>query len=412
MPATAETRLLVVDDDPILLEMILHQIDSADEQWAVESARDGKEAWDRLSSNGPFAVVLTDMRMPVMNGMELLAKCRQVYPDTIRMMLTGDADQQTAIDAINRGDVFLFLGKPCPPEYTLNALRGAVSKYNLLTAERDLLTKTLSSSIKVLTDVLAMASPTAFSRAARVTKYVAKMAAELQLKDTWETVISAMLCQIGCVGLPEETLGNANSAPPLEGDQSQLSADHPKVGCDLIAKIPRLEGVAEIIGLQNGMLTQDLSANDVTEIPIGARILNVALDFDALVSTGHNNDDTMAELNRRPGLYDPEVLKALQNVLNREGRLVVRCIPLAELPDNAILADDVRTSGGQLLIRKSLHVSPMIRRLLLNYARGCVIAEPISILVPEGIETTIFCIDDNCGLRPVSDNLTCMPDAN
>ena len=103
----------------------------------------------------------------------------------------------------------------------------------------------------------------------------------------------------------------------------------------------------------------------------------------------------MAELNRRPGLYDPEVLKALQNVLNREGHLVVRRIRLAELPDNAILADDVCTAGGQLLIRKNQQISPTMRSLLLNYARGCVIAEPISILVPECMATTVFSDDDN-----------------
>ena len=65
---------------------------------------------------GPFAVVVADMRMPGMDGVEFLQHVKEMSPDTVRIMLTGNADMQTAIDAVNKGNIFRFLTKPCPYE--------------------------------------------------------------------------------------------------------------------------------------------------------------------------------------------------------------------------------------------------------------------------------------------------------
>ncbi|NIQ03497.1 MAG: response regulator, partial [Nitrospinaceae bacterium] len=94
-----------------------------------------------------FAVVVSDMRMPDMDGIQFLSRVREHYPQTVRMMLTGYADVKTAMNAVNEGNIFRFMTKPCPPEVFEKVLSAGIEQYRLITAERDLLERTLKGSV-------------------------------------------------------------------------------------------------------------------------------------------------------------------------------------------------------------------------------------------------------------------------
>jgi DNA-binding NtrC family response regulator len=206
-------RILCVDDDPNVLQAYQRALRK---QFHIEPAFGGEEALQAVAEQGPYAVVVSDMRMPGMNGIELLAKISEIAPDTVRMMLTGNADQETALEAVNQGHIFRFMTKPCPPEIFAKALEAGLAQYRLITAERDLLSKTLSGSVKVLTDVLGLVNPAAFGRAARVRRLVHELCARLPVGAAWQVEIAAMLSQIGCVAVPEETLAKVyNGYSPL-----------------------------------------------------------------------------------------------------------------------------------------------------------------------------------------------------
>ncbi|MBF0094061.1 MAG: diguanylate cyclase [Alphaproteobacteria bacterium] len=132
-------RVLVIDDDPHLLSALSRQLG---ERFDLYSALSGREGVGMVTgantSNQPFAVVLCDMRMPGMNGIETLKAIRDIAPITVRMMLTGDADQQTAIQAINEGDIFRFYAKPCPAGVLGEGIAAGVRQSQLLQAERRL----------------------------------------------------------------------------------------------------------------------------------------------------------------------------------------------------------------------------------------------------------------------------------
>jgi len=106
-------KILCVDDEPNVLKAYKRGLRS---NFAIDIATSGGEALQFIESRGPYAVIVSDMRMPQMNGIELLNTVKQCAPDTVRIMLTGNADQQTAIDAVNPGEIFRFLNKPCQPE--------------------------------------------------------------------------------------------------------------------------------------------------------------------------------------------------------------------------------------------------------------------------------------------------------
>jgi len=102
-------KILLVDDDCNILDAYRR---SLSREFLMETAVGGEQALKLLAQDDPFAVVVSDMRMPGMDGIQLLNTIKSQSPDTIRVMLTGNADMDTAIKAINEGSIFRFLNKP------------------------------------------------------------------------------------------------------------------------------------------------------------------------------------------------------------------------------------------------------------------------------------------------------------
>jgi DNA-binding NtrC family response regulator len=119
-------RILLVDDDIELLDALRRQIGR---KFDVTATTDPKEAVRLVFADEPFAVIVSDLRMPVIDGVSLLFLIRQAAPDTVRVLLTGHADIESAISAINQGSVFRFLTKPCPTAQFVEAIEAAVEHY-------------------------------------------------------------------------------------------------------------------------------------------------------------------------------------------------------------------------------------------------------------------------------------------
>ncbi len=134
-------RILCVDDDEKILRSYERQLS---EQFQIETAIGPEQGLQAVSDRGPFAVVVSDMCMPGMNGIEFLRKARENAPYTVQIMLTGNADQQTAMDAINEGHIFRFLTKPCPAESLTKALEAGIQKYRQVVSEKALVEKAIS----------------------------------------------------------------------------------------------------------------------------------------------------------------------------------------------------------------------------------------------------------------------------
>jgi DNA-binding NtrC family response regulator len=131
-------KVLFVDDDPNLLSSCER---SFRRRFQVETAEGGEAALQKIAERGPFAVVVSDRQMPRMDGITLLSLVRQRAPNTVRIMLTDNADLEGAIKVVNEGNIFRFLTKPCPPEILGKAVEDALGQYRLVTAEEELLNK-------------------------------------------------------------------------------------------------------------------------------------------------------------------------------------------------------------------------------------------------------------------------------
>lgn len=367
-------RILFVDDEPNVLQALERQF----RRWEVETAVGPERGLQTIAAGGPFAVVVSDLRMPGMDGVQFLARVRTTSPDTVRLMLTGQADMSDAIAAVNEGNIFQFLIKPCPPNVLSRALEAALEQYRLVTAERELLEQTLHGAVAVMSEILSLVNPPAFSRANRITRYVRHVAQQLALPDAWQYEIAAMLSQIGCVTVPPEVLDKLHAAEPLDPEEAKILSSQYQFGQNLLARIPRLNDVACVIGNQASALARDVGTGRTAT---GAHLLRVASDFDTLVIGGVNLEDALAELRARKH-YHAAFVDALEEVQIEESRSERRLVKVAQLRARMIIQSDVRSKNGLLLLGKGTEVSDSALARLRSFADTSGVVEPISVTVP------------------------------
>ena len=345
-------RILCVDDEPRVLEGLSLHLRRKYDVVTAESGADGLQA---IKDKGPFAVALSDMRMPRMDGTAFLKAVRELAPDTVRMLLTGQADLQSTIDAVNKGQIFRFLTKPCPSQQLMGAFEAATEQYRLVMAERVLLEQTLHGSIKALTDILALSNPVAFGSATRIKKYAGDLARHLGIGDWWQIEVAAMLSQLGSITLPEDTAKKYYYGQELDNDEVQMIQKLPRITQDLIGNIPRLESVCEILANQFRDCDKSSGADDVI---YKSHVLKIAVDFDHLVNTGSTEHDAIDSMHGRKSCYDCEILEAfayLRGITNE--RETIREIRLWSIDLGMVLADDVILDSGVVLATRGYEVN-------------------------------------------------------
>jgi response regulator RpfG family c-di-GMP phosphodiesterase len=356
-------RILCVDDEPHVLEGLK---DSLRRAFDVRVALGGKAALAMLKADRyGFTVIISDMRMPGMSGAEFLRDAKRVAPRAVRMLLTGHADADAAAQAVNEGQIFRFLTKPCGRDELETACAAALWQHQMLNAERTLLEQTLRGSIQALTDVLALASPAAFGRAGRVKRLITDLAAETGWDDAWEVEVAAMLADVGAVTLPDATAEKLNSGAPLTQAEQEMVDRVPAVTGRILANIPRLEGVQQILA-DYGRRFDSSQAGDL--LPVGAKMLRIAVDFDELESHGMNAAGVLETLAGRDGRYDPEMLRAFGRVVNAAGRVrPIREVRVGDLRVGMIVAEDVRAPAGRLHVSRGHVVTEELLERLSNF---------------------------------------------
>jgi response regulator RpfG family c-di-GMP phosphodiesterase len=374
---TSRPRLLIVDDEPAVLEGLqLH----LRRQFTTTVAIGGAEALAIMAADAPFAVVMSDMRMPGMSGAAFLAKVRAVAPDTVRLLLTGYSELDAAIAAVNEGQVFRFLTKPCPPDVLLTQLQAAADQHRLITAERVLLEQTLRGSVKVLTDLLALASPAAFGRAGRVKDRVSLLCEQVGIADRWPIEVAAMLSQIGCITLPPAIVEKHYLGQVLPTAEQVLIDRLPALACQLLGPIPRLEPVRDILAAMDRRC-DEVGVPRTVVIPVGARILKIALDHDLLEARGLEPAMVLATLRSRGGWYDPVLLEAWCTLVDPNRGFEIKELRLFELRTGMIFAEDVRTRTGLLLIARGHEATHGLLERLRNFCASGAVAEPFRVHV-------------------------------
>jgi CheY-like chemotaxis protein len=367
--------ILCVDDEQRIVESLALHLRR---DYQVHTATGGHSALQLLKDKGPPAVIVSDMRMPGMDGATLLKHVKHLYPETTRILLTGDTGRDTPIAAINEGQIFRFLTKPCPPDQLRAAIDAGVMQHRLLSAEKVLLQETLIGCITALIDILAITHPVAFGRATRVKRLATDLAAALGSQGFWQLEAAAMLSQIGYISLPVDLVDKLFYGKRLSPDERLLADNTPQVAQKLLGRIPRLETVMEILAVSQ----QARSEQPDGLAKLGGGILRLVLDYDTHIAQGRSAGEATAALRVPNARHDAAHLEKLEIVVGAIGGTEkVSEVPVGRLTPGMVFMDDLRTAVGALLVPKGFEVTETFLERVRNFGPA-ILQEKIRVSAP------------------------------
>jgi len=376
---TDNEKFLFVDDEQNVLDSMRRQLRK---RFTIQTALSGEEGLRILREQGPFAVIVSDMRMPGMDGIELLKRVKDLYPETVRIMLTGNADQETAIEAVNSGQIFRFLTKPCSTAILVPALALAQHHYRLIRAEKDLLQKTLTGSVTVLAELLSQANPTVFSAGQRIREHAGHVARSMELPNIWEVDVAALLAQIGCMSLPSDVINKKYAGLDLDGEEQAMWESYPVIGARLLEKIPRLESVTTMIRWQQRpFAAYDDADSTAEEVIAGSQILRSVIDFDLLRQQGLSKVKAIARMRSLAGEHNPDILDLLSTLPVRQQSDILS-LPIEDLGIGMIAEEDIVAKNGTLVLPRGQRITWASLQGLLNFKRKVGILEPVRVSLP------------------------------
>jgi len=428
-PDTPHESLLFVDDEPNILSALRRLFRPLGYRiFIAENAAAGLE----IISNEKIDLVISDMRMPEMDGAQFLEQVRLKSPDTIRILLTGYADIKSTIAAINKGQIYRYIAKPWEDsDITLTVRHALERKYLKCEKERlealtkrqnaelkdinasleekvqarteevrqtmgflevahEKLKKSFFTSIRVFANLMELREGSMAGHSRRVADLAHKLAVRLGMgeSEAQEVMIAALLHDIGQIGLPDSLLHKPFSK--LTGEERVIVVKHPLVGQTALMALEQLNGAAKLIrwhherfdgmGFPDGLAGQD--------IPLGARVLAVVNDYDS-AQLGHlmnrrlNAQDALVFIKEGSmKRYDPEVVNAFLDMLgSNDDRTVVQEVALrpVALKDGMVLSRDLIGKNGMLLLAKDYVLDDKLIIQLRNYERAE--GQPVHIFV-------------------------------
>lgn len=367
-------KVLFVDDNASVLAAFRRNMRKRFDMLTAESAETALEV---LRDQGPIGIIVSDMKMPGMNGVEFLEKSIEVSPESVRIMLTGNADQETATEAVNRGHVYRFLNKPCSVEDLVEAIKDASHHHELMKLEHNDLEKTVAGCVKVLTDVLGMVAPFALGRGQRLKASLTPFMEVLKMKSPWQYEVASLLSSIGYTSLPTELIVKLESGEDLTGHESTVVRSVPTIGYDLVSAVPKLEKIAMIIKYQRknfdgtGYPKDEIAGQS---IPLGARMLRVFEDRMVLEREGVGGEAAYEKMFGRTGYYDPQILELcfkyyphyLTTSISKEKPVLT--LDLESLKPGQVIVSDVHTVSDVLLVEAGNWLTAATIQRIRNYA--------------------------------------------
>lgn len=383
---TKET-ILAVDDEPLILSAYQRNLG---DRFNILTAEGPQFALSALRS-GTFAVIITDLKMPGMDGIELLRQARELQPECVRMMISGHADMGDAISSVNNAGIFRLLIKPCPADDIALALDAGIAQHRLITAEKALLEGTLNGAIQALTDILGILDGEAFGQA-QLRRQLARALAQSMHAPVWEFEMAAQLAEIGRATLPPALNEKIKANQKLTKPETDLVERVPEFSYRLLHNIPRIESVMQAVLYQNkdfngrGFPDDDTHG---TDIPLAGRALHAIKALMAMCRKGTPPTEAIGILKLGPELYDPDIvahiyacaplLQAKQSNAQLAGP---QHVTLANLLPGMLLLADIVTRDGVVVLGQGTRLTAVQVQRVKNFAQLNSVAEPLLVELP------------------------------
>ncbi len=342
---SSKAKVLFVDDElPILKGIKLN----LGRKYDVFTAESGSEGLKILEEEGEFQVIVSDFSMPRMNGAQFLEKVREQNKEVVTMLLTGQANFDDLCEVVRKGEIFRLLGKPCTPETLDKNLQQALRQYQLISAEKELLEKTLNGAIGAMTSLLSAANPLFFGRAQRVKALAREIAKEITVAHEWRLEVASDFCYLGYLTLPETSQQKVYHGENLTPEIEQVIAGFPKFVSDLLKDIPRLNKIRKIIE-SIGLDYENFSDEFLEERKI-ASIIRLAQEYDRWESKGCSKGEIFERIRSIEKVFLPGGIDALANTRELSGGFMEASqVPPSELKPGMRLMEELRLLDGKML---------------------------------------------------------------
>ncbi len=373
-------KILCVDDEDAILRGFQLNLRK---DFDLHLASNGREGLEVFEKEGGFALVLSDMRMPEMDGATMLSKIKELDHEVVTVLLTGHTDFESAVAAVNEGNVFRMLSKPCPPETLIKVLRTGLEQHDLIISKRILLDQTLRGAVDALAQSLSTAKPLFFGRAQRVRRIAKELGEITKVPETWRLDVASVFSQLAYISIPENVSEDVYHNRKLSPEVKQMVQRLPEDTQKIIDKIPGLEEVGKILGKLD--VQYRFEADDGSGIRKSASILKVALDYDYYEQQGHEKSLIVQTLSSRKNDYDPEITGALSQMLVvAEQSFRLEEIPTKKLEAGMRLAQDLRLDDGFLIASSGADIDMQLLKVIRNYD-SCYEESPF----PKKIQVTV-----------------------
>ena len=400
--AVERPTVLCVDDETSILASLKRALRK--QPYDVVTANSGDEAIAFLESR-KVDLIISDMRMPSMSGAELLTRVYQQWPDTIRILLTGYADMESTVAAINGGQIFRYLNKPWNNDELVVAIDNALdhkrlkdehaaltalttkqneelkvfntaleskveartqelaSAHDKLNETYDALRDSYQSAIRVFAQLVELREGSSHHHSQNVADTSRQIGERLDLsaEDMTDLQNAAVLHDIGQLGFSDELVSTPVNT--LSADQMKIYRTHPGIGQGALLSIPALEHTGNLIrahheqfdgkGFPDGLAGED--------IPLGARIIAIAADFDdlqtgLLLGRPLSTAEALDHLQGKAGThYDPQLVDIMKELVSEpagdsSSALQEYSVHLSDLQPGMKTARNITAQNGMLLL--------------------------------------------------------------
>lgn len=374
-------KILCVDDEEAILRGFKLNLNN---KFELHFASDGIEGLELFKREGGFAAVLSDMRMPRMSGAEMLHEIKKIDSEVVTVLLTGHTDFESAMAAVNDGNVFRMLSKPCPPDVLRKVLKDAIEQYDLITSKRILLDQTLRGAVDALAQSLAITQPLFFGRAQRVRRMANGLAEAVQLVESWRVGVAAIFSQLAYLSIPNHWSESVYYRKDLKPELKAMLKDLPEETLKIIDLIPGLTDIREI--LQRIDIQPKFEIDDGSGIRTAASILRVALDYDYYQEQGHADALIIQTLISRADTYDQKITEALSQFIDADSNSYsLEEIDTKDLAEGMRLNQDLLLEDSMLIASSGADIDRSLLKIVRNYI-SCYSEFPfpkkINVLIP------------------------------
>lgn len=315
-------KILIVDDEPDNLALLYRTLRR---DYEVVKSNSPMEAIEILNNTNDFSLILSDHKMPEIDGVEFMKRTNHLCPNAARVLVTAYSDAKILIDAINQAKIYRYVKKPYTPDELLHVVRTCLEYHQLKVDNENLITdfkELFGGTIKAIIEALDAKDSYTSGRSRRVTFYSSKIAQALHLpkSDIGKIELAGLLHDIGMIGVAEDILNKSEKLTDEEFDEIKKHVYH---SVKILEDIKQLNDVIELIKYHH----EHFDGNGYPyklkgdEIPIGSRIIAITDAFDGIVSNrayrpALTNDQAIAMLEEKSGTqFDAELLNLFKRIL-------------------------------------------------------------------------------------------------